>query len=66
MKANARRKGGKGKNTLGEKEGSEKGQTGQAGCSPLSLSLFPFPSVLPISVCVSLLAALAAASGQLA
>lgn len=65
MKANARRKGGKGKNTLGEKEGSEKGQSGgQAGCGgPLSL-FFPFPSVLPI--CVSLLAALAAASGQLA
>ena len=64
MKANARRKGGKGKNTLGEKEGSEKGQSGgQAGCGgPLSL-FFPFPSVLPISVCCPLLAA---ASGQLA
>ena len=47
-------------NALGEKEGSEKGASGQAGCGP-PLSLFPFPSV-----CVSLLAALAAASGQLA
>ena len=34
-------------NALGEKEGSEKGASGQAGCGP-PLSLFPFPSVLPI------------------
>ena len=46
-------------NALGEKEGSEKGASGQAGCGPLSLSSLS-------RVCVSLLAALAAASGQLA
>jgi len=48
-----------GRNALGEKEGSEKGQAARQAARPLSL-FFPFPSALPI--CVSL----AAASGQLA
>ena len=54
---------GKGRNALGEKEGSEKRASGQAGCGVPSLLSFLFPSVLPISVCCPLLAA---ASGQLA
>ena len=35
-------------NALGEKEGSEKRASGQAGCGVPSLLSFLFPSVLPI------------------